>query len=954
MTRFGAAPVSARCRAGAAPLRRRASRAGVREVTGGEGDAKTRRPGPSSGRTGVADRAAELPGEKSAMSGVNEIRSQFLDFFAREGHEIVPSSPLVPRNDPTLMFTNAGMVQFKNVFTGLETRAVPRATTAQKCVRAGGKHNDLDNVGYTARHHTFFEMLGNFSFGDYFKERAIELAWRLVTREFGLSAERLLVTVYAEDEEAASLWRKIAGLGDDRIIRIATSDNFWAMGDTGPCGPCSEIFYDHGPGIAGGPPGSPDEDGDRFIEIWNLVFMQYEQIAPGNRVALPRPSIDTGMGLERVAAVLQGVHDNYDIDLFRALIRASEEATGVAADGPGRVSHRVIADHLRSASFLIADGVMPSNEGRGYVLRRIMRRGMRHAHLLGAREPLMWRLVPALIREMGRAYPELERAEQLITATLKLEESRFRTTLERGLGLLEEATAGFVAGASLDGETAFRLYDTYGFPLDLTQDALRARDIAVDTAGFQTAMERQRAEARAAWAGSGDAVTETIWFGIRERLGATEFLGYETERAEGVVATIVRDGREVDRLEAGESGEVLFNQTPFYAESGGQVGDAGRIAAPGLAARVTDTQKKADGLSVHLVTVEAGSLARGQPAELVVDHARRAAVRANHSATHLLHAALRTVLGTHVTQKGSLVSPEKLRFDFSHSLPIESADLAAVEDLANAVVLQNAPVTTRLMAVDDAIASGAMALFGEKYGDEVRVVAMGTVPDAPDRPYSVELCGGTHVARTGDIGLVALVSEGAVASGVRRVEALTGATARHHLAEQDRRVRALAATFRTTPAELEARAAALVEDRRKLERELADARRKLALGGGEAVAGGQSGAAREVAGTTFLGRVVEGIAPRDLKSVADDAKKQIGSGVIAIVGVADDGKAAVVVGVTDDLVGRFDAVALVRRAAEALGGSGGGGRRDLAQAGGPAGGAAAAAIAAVEEALAAG
>ena len=876
-------------------------------------------------------------------SGVNEIRSTFIDYFAGHGHEPVHSSPLVPRNDPTLMFTNAGMVQFKNVFTGLETRATPRAVTAQKCVRAGGKHNDLDNVGYTARHHTFFEMLGNFSFGDYFKERAIELAWNLVVGEFGLARDRLLVTVYHEDEEAASLWRRIAGLPDERIIRIATSDNFWAMGDTGPCGPCSEIFYDHGPDVAGGPPGSPDEDGDRFIEIWNLVFMQFEQLPGGKRVPLPRPSIDTGMGLERVAAVLQGVHNNYDIDLFRALIRASEEVTGVRAEGPNTASHRIIADHLRASSFLIADGVLPSNEGRGYVLRRIMRRGMRHARLLGAREPLMYRLVPTLVREMGQAYPELVRAEALISETLRLEETRFRRTLDRGLTLLDEASSGLTPGASLDGETAFRLYDTYGFPLDLTQDALKARGVGVDLAGFDAAMERQRAEARAAWSGSGEAATETVWFVLKERLGATEFLGYETEQAEGVVSALVVDGREVETLSAGQSGFVVVNQTPFYGESGGQVGDTGVLRAAGLVAKVTDTQKRAGGLFVHAVTVEEGELTVGKAIELVVDGARRSAIRANHSATHLLHAALRGVLGHHVAQKGSLVAPDRLRFDFSHPMPISDHDLAEIEDLANAAVLQNAPVTTRLMAVDEAIESGAMALFGEKYGDEVRVVSMGT--GGTGRPYSVELCGGTHVSRTGDIGLVSLVSEGAVAAGVRRVEALTGDAARHHLAQQDRRLKALAAILKAPVAEVVERASAVVEDRRRLERELTDARRRLALGGGEA---GGGSAMRDIAGTRLDARVVTGIAPKDLKSLADESKKAVESGIVAIVGVADDGKAAVVVAVTDDLTDRFDAVQLVRAGAAALGGKGGGGRRDMAQAGGPDGQQAAAAIAAIE------
>ncbi|MQT13879.1 alanine--tRNA ligase [Segnochrobactrum spirostomi] len=891
------------------------------------------------------------------MSGVNEIRSAYLDFFAKAGHEVVPSSPLVPRNDPTLMFTNAGMVQFKNVFTGLETRAIPRAATSQKCVRAGGKHNDLDNVGYTARHHTFFEMLGNFSFGDYFKERAIELAWTLVTREFGLAKDKLLVTVYHEDEEAAGLWKRIAGLSDDRIIRIATSDNFWAMGDTGPCGPCSEIFYDHGPSIPGGPPGSPDEDGDRFIEIWNLVFMQFEQVAPGERIALPRPSIDTGMGLERIAAVLQGVHNNYEIDLFRALIAASEDATGVAAQGANLASHRIIADHLRASSFLIADGVLPSNEGRGYVLRRIMRRGMRHAHLLGAREPLMWRLVPALVREMGRAYPELLRAEPMIAETLRLEETRFRRTLERGLTLLEDATRTLVPGAALDGETAFRLYDTYGFPLDLTQDALKARGIGVDLGGFETAMERQRAEARAAWAGSGEAATETVWFQLKERLGATEFLGYETERAEGVVSALVVEGREVAAIEAGGTGYVVLNQTPFYGESGGQVGDVGHLIGAGVEAVVTDTQKRAGGVFVHAVRVERGSLVPGAALELVVDGRRRGAIRANHSATHLLHAALRTVLGDHVAQKGSLVAPDRLRFDFSHPLPISDEDIERIEALTNEVVLQNAPVTTRLMAVDDAIGSGAMALFGEKYGDEVRVVSMGETPrDGATGPnnhggvFSVELCGGTHVRRTGDIGVVTLVSEGAVAAGVRRIEALTADAARRHFQEQERRLKAVASAIKAPVGEVADRVAALVDERRKLERDLADARRKLALGQG---GGDAPTPVREIGGVKLVARVVTGIAPKDLKGLADESKKTVGSGIVALVGVGEDGKAAVVVAVTDDLTDRFDAVALVRAGSEALGGKGGGGRRDMAQAGGPDGAKADAALAAIEAALAA-
>ncbi|WP_315919649.1 alanine--tRNA ligase [Mesorhizobium sp. SP-1A] len=887
------------------------------------------------------------------MSGVNEIRSAFLDYFRKEGHEVVPSSPLVPRNDPTLMFTNAGMVQFKNVFTGLETRPYSRAATSQKCVRAGGKHNDLDNVGYTARHHTFFEMLGNFSFGDYFKERAIELAWNLITREFGLARDRLLVTVYHTDDAAAGFWKKIAGLPEEKIIRIATSDNFWAMGDTGPCGPCSEIFYDHGEGIPGGPPGSPDEDGDRFIEIWNLVFMQFEQVTKEERIELPRPSIDTGMGLERIAAVMQGVHDNYDIDLFRALIWASEDATGVPAEGKNRASHRVIADHLRASSFLIADGVLPSNEGRGYVLRRIMRRAMRHAQLLGASEPLMWRLVPALVREMGQAYPELVRGQALITETLKLEETRFRKTLARGLTLLNEATEGLGSGDRLDGETAFKLYDTYGFPLDLTQDALRQRGVGVDLERFDAAMARQKAEARANWAGSGEAATEAVWFGLREKVGATEFLGYETEQAEGIVLALVRDGAPADTVAAGETVAVVVNQTPFYGESGGQMGDTGTISGEGFSIEVTDTQKKADGLFVHFGKVVEGTARVGVPVELKVDHARRTRLRSNHSATHLVHEALREVLGTHVAQKGSLVAPERLRFDFSHPKPISAEELEKVEEMANEIVVQNAPVATRLMSVDDAIAEGAMALFGEKYGDEVRVVSMGTAlhGDKAGKPYSVELCGGTHVSATGDIGLVRLVSEGAVAAGVRRIEALTGDAARRYLDEQERRLKSVAATLKISPAEVPARVEALLEERKKLERELAEARKKLALGGG-AGTGGAEAEIKDVGGTKFLGKVVQGVAPRDLKSLADDGKKSLGSGVVTFVGVGEDGKASVVVAVTDDLTARFSAVDLVRKASAALGGQGGGGRPDMAQAGGPDAAKADAAVAAVEAALA--
>ncbi|GAB4349378.1 MAG: alanine--tRNA ligase [Oricola sp.] len=885
------------------------------------------------------------------MSSVNDIRKTFLDYFGQNGHEVVASSPLVPHNDPTLMFVNAGMVQFKNVFTGLEKRPYSRAVTAQKCVRAGGKHNDLDNVGYTARHHTFFEMLGNFSFGDYFKERAIELAWNLVTREYGIAADKLLVTVYHTDDDAFSLWKRIAGLPEERIIRIPTHDNFWAMGDTGPCGPCSEIFYDHGEGIPGGPPGSPDEDGDRFIEIWNLVFMQYEQVTPDKRIDLPRPSIDTGMGLERIAAVLQGKHDNYDIDLFRHLIATSEDLTKTKAEGEHRASHRVIADHLRASAFLIADGVLPSNEGRGYVLRRIMRRAMRHAELLGVEDPLMHRMVPALVQEMGQAYPELVRAQPLVEETLLLEETRFRRTLDRGLSLLNEASAGLGEGDALDGEVAFKLYDTYGFPVDLTQDALRQRGITVDMDAFNAAMERQRAEARASWHGSGEQATEGVWFALRDKYGATEFLGYEAEKAEGVVLALVRDGAEAAEAGAGDDVAVVVNQTPFYGESGGQQGDRGAMKGEGVSVEITDTQKKADGVYVHIGKVVEGTLRPGAAVEMEIDHERRARLRSNHSATHLIHEALREVLGTHVAQKGSLVAPDRLRFDFSHPKPLSAQEIEAVEEIANEIILQNAPVRTRLMALEDARETGAMALFGEKYADEVRVVSMGTAErgEKKGKTYSIELCGGTHVRNTGEIGLAHVVAESAVAAGVRRIEALTGEAAREYLARQDERVRAAAAALKTTPDDIVPRIEALLEERRRLERELTEARKALALAG---PSGGTAEGPEEVAGTKFIGRVVSGVSPRDLKPMADEAKQSVGSGVVAFAAASEDGKGSVVVGVTDDLTGRFNAVDLVRAASAALGGKGGGGRPDMAQAGGPDGANANAAIEAVRAALA--
>jgi alanyl-tRNA synthetase len=890
---------------------------------------------------------AAAEGQNLSMQTTNDIRAAFLDYFARNGHEVISSSPLVPRNDPTLLFTNAGMVQFKNLFTGLEKRSYKRAATAQKCVRAGGKHNDLENVGYTVRHHTFFEMLGNFSFGDYFKDRAIELAWNLITREFGLSRDRLLVTVYAEDDEAATLWARIAGLPETKIIRIATSDNFWMMGDVGPCGPCSEIFYDHGPSIPGGPPGSPDAEGDRFIEIWNLVFTQFDQVSPSERVPLPRPSVDTGMGLERIAAVLQGKDDNYDIDLFRALILASAEASNVAPDGEHAVSHRVIADHLRASAFLIADGVLPSKEGRGYVLRRIMRRAMRHAHILGCREPLLWRLVPSLVQQMGAAYPELLRAQPLITETLRLEETNFKQTLDRGLRLLEEETARLGRGEALSGEIAFRLYDTYGFPLDLTEDVLRGQGRRVAVEGFERAMARQREEARKSWIGSGEAATEAVWFALREQLGATEFLGYETESAEGVVLAILRNGERIAEAVLGDDVALIVNQTPFYAEAGGQVGDSGIVfSAGGAELAVRDTIKKAGDLHVHLGNVTRGVVKEGDAVELRVDGRRRRQLRANHSVTHLLHEALRRRLGEHVTQKGSLVAPDRLRFDFSHPRALSPDDIAAIEAEVNERIRANSAVRTRLLTPDRAVAEGALALFGEKYGDEVRVVAMGGASDE-ERPFSVELCGGTHVRRTGDIGLFKIVGETAIASGVRRIEALTGAAAEAFVTGEEGILRQSAAALRTSPAELPARIAGVVEERRRLEREVAEVRRALANAGSS-----PKMAEKRIGEIAFDARLVDGVPGRELKSLADDLKRRINSGVVAVVSRAD-GKAAIVVGVTPDLTGRFDAVELVRLGAEALGGKGGGGRRDLAQAGGPEAASAEQALVAIERAVAA-
>ena len=881
------------------------------------------------------------------MQTTNDIRRSFLDYFAGHGHEIVPSAPLIPYNDPSLMFINAGMVPFKNIFTGVEKSSYATATSSQKCVRAGGKHNDLDNVGYTARHHTFFEMLGNFSFGDYFKEQAIDHAWTLITKVWGISPDRLTVTVFHTDDEAFDLWKKIAGLPEERIIRIATSDNFWSMGDTGPCGPCSEIFYDHGAHIAGGPPGSPDEDGDRFVEIWNLVFMQYDQRGEGDRVDLPKPSIDTGMGLERVAAVMQGVHDNYDIDLFKALIAESGSLTGTITTGDNQASHRVIADHLRASSFLVADGVLPSNEGRGYVLRRIMRRAMRHAHLLGAADPLMHRMVGALTGEMGNAFPELIRAKPLIEETLLREETNFRQTLANGLKLLDAEIAEMGEGDVLPGETAFKLYDTFGFPYDLTEDALRARSLGVDREGFDKAMAEQKAAARAAWKGSGDQASDAVWFDIAEREGSTEFTGYTSEEGEGVVVALVREGAEIETAESGDTVILLTNQTPFYGESGGQMGDAGTISgAYGFHATVTDTRKPLGRLHAHQLEIRSGSVSVGDSVHLAVDGDRRSALRANHSATHLLHKALRHHLGDHVTQKGSLVAPDRLRFDFSHVSALTDAELKAVEADVNAQIRGNSAVTTRLMSPDEAVAAGALALFGEKYGDEVRVLSMGR--DA-DLDYSVELCGGTHVHALGDIGVMVIIGESAVASGVRRIEALTGEAARLWLTDRDAKLKTIAATLKASPEEAVDRVATLVEERKKLERELTEAKKALALAGDGG--GAKAAETEDIGDIAFAGQVIQGLNPKELRGLVDQAKKQLSSGVSALVAV-NDGRATVAVGVTDDLTGRFSAVELVQAGVAAVGGKGGGGRPDMAQGGGPDGARADDAIAAIRSVLA--
>ncbi|MFI4974555.1 MAG: alanine--tRNA ligase [Caulobacterales bacterium] len=882
------------------------------------------------------------------MPSLNDVRSLFLSYFGGNDHAVIASAPLVPQSDPTLLFVNAGMVPFKNIFTGAETPPAARATSSQKCVRAGGKHNDLDNVGYTARHHTFFEMLGNFSFGDYFKEEAIAYAWALIDGELKLDTSRLVITVHASDEEAATLWRKVAGFPDERIIRIDSTDNFWSMGDTGPCGPCSEIFYDHGAHIAGGPPGSPDEDGDRFTEIWNLVFMQYDRQADGRMIDLPKPCIDTGMGIERLAAVLQGVHDNYDIDLFRALIGASKDLAGGAAGGSNGPSHRVIADHLRSTSFLIADGVTPSNEGRGYVLRRIMRRAMRHAHLLGAEEPLMHRLAPTLVQEMGGAYPELRRAEALIVETLRQEEERFRRTLGRGTALLDEATARLGVGDVLSGETAFKLYDTYGFPLDLTQDAVRAKGITVDEDGFNAAMDRQRKMARENWAGSGQQAQSAVWFTLRDRLGPSLFTGYDEIETTAELLALVRGGAEVDAAETGDEVEALFDRTPFYAESGGQAGDRGEVEWAGGRAEVVDVQKQAGDLHAHALKIVSGRLEVGARARLAVDAERRARTRLNHSAAHLAHAALHHVLGAHVAQKGQLVDGDRMRFDFSHGAPLTPQEIDRIETEVNAVIRQNLPALTQEMAPQAAIEAGAVALFGEKYGDSVRVLTLGRAL-AGDGAYSVELCGGTHVARTGDIALFKIVSEQGIAAGVRRIDALTGEPARRWLLDQAAVAKGLADQFKVPVPEVPARVEALDASRRKLERELAEARKQLALGGG----GAAPAAAEDVGGVKFDGRVVDGVSAKDMRPLVDEARKRLGQGGVVAYAAVNEGKASIAVALTPDLVGRFDAAALARAAVAAMGGQGAGGKPDFAQGGAPDGGKAAEGVAAVKAALAA-
>jgi alanyl-tRNA synthetase len=856
-----------------------------------------------------------------------DIRRVFLDYFKKNEHQIVESSPLVPQNDPTLLFTNAGMVQFKDYFTGADVPPYPRAATSQKCIRAGGKHNDLENVGYTARHHTFFEMLGNFSFGDYFKEQAIHHAWTLITKEYGLSPDKLLVTVYHEDDEAAALWKKIAGFGDDKIIRIATKDNFWAMGDTGPCGPCTEIFYDHGEGIWGGPPGSADQDGDRFIEIWNLVFMQFEQLkqADGSTkmIPLPKPSIDTGMGLERITAVMQGKHNNYDIDLFQDIINASKAITG--NDDPNLIAaHRVIADHLRSSCFLIADGVLPSNEGRGYVLRRIMRRAMRQVHKLGYKDLLMHKMVPVLAKVMGEAYPDLVRAQPIITETLRLEEERFQRTLDRGMSILNEEALTVSSGGALPGGVAFKLYDTYGFPLDLTQDIMRGEGKSVDVDAFTREMEKQKELARSSWVGSGDSKVDPIWFDVQHKTGASEFLGYTVTDAEGQLQAIVQDSKSVEIAPAGSNVAVVCNQTPFYAESGGQMGDVGVITSGSAEFHVTDTQKRANGLFVHFGQVTKGEFKVGDAVHLKVNSQNRLNLRAHHSATHLLHKALQLVLGSHVMQKGSLVAADRLRFDFSHMKAVTREELQQIEDTVNHYIRQNRPVQTRVTTPDIAKAEGAMALFGEKYGESVRVVSMGLDEDEK-RPYSTELCGGTHVSATGDIGSFKIIAESSVASGVRRIEAVVGVEAEKFIREEESILRALAEHLRCSPVSLLDKVEGLSQKIKQLEKDL---KSKASSGGGA------TADMRPLkSGGSLALQIADHTNVSELRSISDELKTQIKSGVVVVLGKEAD-KVSIIVSVTQDQTATHDAVAIAREVSAVLGGKGGGGRPDFAQAGG--------------------
>ncbi len=855
---------------------------------------------------------------------LKDIRSTYLNFFAKNGHKVIPSSSLVPDNDPSLMFTNSGMVQFKNIFTGNETRDYTRATTSQKSVRAGGKHNDLDSVGYDVRHHTFFEMLGNFSFGDYFKDDAIAWAWELLTKEFCMPKDRLAVTIYHNDDEAHDIWKKVSGLPEDRIIRIATKDNFWQMGDTGPCGPCSEIFYDHGPEVWGGLPGTPEEDGDRWIEIWNLVFDQFEDLPDGTRIPLKRPSIDTGMGLERMSAILQGVHSNFEIDIFQNLIGAIANLANSDPNGPLKASHNVIADHLRAMSFLIADGVLPSNEGRGYVLRRIMRRAMRHVHLLGVNEPMMYKLLPALQKEMGEAYPELYRAEALITETLKTEESRFIKTMEKGLKLLDEETANLSKGDKLSGETAFKLYDTYGFPLDLTQDALKNKGIDVDTKGFDEAMERQKAEARKNWAGSGDAGTEKIWFECQDKLGATEFLGYNTLKTEAEITGLVQDGKSVDEVTSGEF-YLLSNQTPFYGECGGQVGDIGVIKNKDFEAEVTDTKRKLNDLFVHICKLKSGTVKVHSFASFEVDEKNRNDIRANHSVTHLVHKALRTILGEHVTQKGSRVAADGMRFDISHPRQITAEELQMAEDMVNDAIRHDYQVVTRIMTPDEAVKCGAMALFGEKYGDEVRVVSM----EDENGVYSMELCGGTHVFNTGNIGYFNIVSESAVAAGVRRIECVTGHGAEKYVQSLENKLRHLGTMLKSNINDIEQRIQNLMEEKKKLEADIFNLKKSFVS---NKTADNKEKIA-QVGGINFVAKIVDNIPAKELKAFVDEIKEQIKSGIIVLISKTD-GKASVVIGVTDDLKDKHPATALIKEIAPYVGAQGGGGRPDMAQTGG--------------------